>query len=314
MFRTLREDIQAVFDNDPAARNWFEVVFTYSGLHAIWAHRIAHWFYKHRMFTIARIISQASRFFTGIEIHPGAKLGRRLFIDHGMGVVIGETCEIGDDVIIFQGVTLGGTGKEKGKRHPTIGNHVVISSGAKVLGSFTVGDYSRIGANAVVLKEVPPNSTVVGIPGRIVRLNGERVGPLDHGNVKDPVYEMIKELQGKIEELQQEIAELRSRNDGGHAGRSDAGASQDGGSPVEAGHAGKGEATDSDGPKPGSDHGEAHGDKGNSGAMRETASDGGVGHDKGGDDRHDGNGSKTHADTVLAAKVMVCNGKQDGGK
>lgn len=212
MFRRIREDIQAVFDNDPAARNWFEVVFTYSGLHAIWAHRIAHWFYRHHLYTVARIISQLSRFFTGIEIHPGARLGRRLFIDHGMGVVIGETCEIGDDVIIFQGVTLGGTGKEKGKRHPTIGNHVVISSGAKVLGSFTVGDYSRIGANAVVLKEVPPNSTVVGIPGRVVRLNGERVGPLDHGKVKDPVLEMIKELQAKIEDLQQEIDHLRKQN------------------------------------------------------------------------------------------------------
>lgn len=209
MFRTIRQDIQAVFDNDPAARNWFEVIFTYSGLHAIWAHRIAHWFYKRRLYTIARFISQVSRFFTGIEIHPGAKIGKRLFIDHGMGVVIGETCEIGDDVIIFQGVTLGGTGKEKGKRHPTIGNHVVISSGAKVLGSFTVGDHSRIGANAVVLREVPPNSTVVGIPGRIVRLNGERVDPLDHGNVKDPVFDTIKELQRQIEELKQEVEQLR---------------------------------------------------------------------------------------------------------
>lgn len=216
MFRTIRQDIQAVFDNDPAARNWFEVLFTYSGLHAIWAHRIAHWFYKRKMRTIARIISQISRFFTGIEIHPGARIGKRLFIDHGMGVVIGETCEIGDDVIIFQGVTLGGTGKEKGKRHPTIGNNVVISSGAKVLGSFTVGDHSRIGANAVVLHEVPPNSTVVGIPGRVVRLNGERVGPLDHGNVKDPVFETIRDLQRQIEELKQEIQRLQEEKHGSH--------------------------------------------------------------------------------------------------
>lgn len=219
MFRTLRQDIQAVFDNDPAARNWFEVVFTYSGLHAIWAHRLAHWFYRHKLYTIARIISQISRFFTGIEIHPGAKIGQRLFIDHGMGVVIGETCEIGDNVIIFQGVTLGGTGKEKGKRHPTIGNNVVISSGAKVLGSFTVGDHSRIGSNAVVLREVPPNSTVVGIPGRIVRLNGERIGPLDHGNMKDPVFDTMKELQRQIDQLKQEVDELRARSGNENGGK-----------------------------------------------------------------------------------------------
>src|SRR5690606_9242004 len=138
---------------------------------------------------IARMISQISRFVTGIEIHPGARIGKRLFIDHGMGVVIGETCEIGDDVVLYQGVTLGGTGKEKGKRHPTLGNNVVVASGAKVLGSFTVGDYSRIGANAVVLSEVPPHSTVVGIPGRIVRLKGEKVGKLDHGKIPDPILE-----------------------------------------------------------------------------------------------------------------------------
>ncbi len=175
MFKRIRSDIQTVFENDPAARSLFEVVFTYSGLHAIWAHRIAHKLYTRRWFTLARVISQFSRFMTGIEIHPGAKIGNRLFIDHGMGVVIGETCEIGDDVVIYQGVTLGGTGKEKGKRHPTIGNNVVIASGAKVLGSFKVGDQSNIGANSVVLKEVPPNSTVVGIPGRIVKQDGRRV-------------------------------------------------------------------------------------------------------------------------------------------
>lgn len=221
MFRTMREDIRAVFENDPAARNWFEVIFTYSGLHAIWAHRIAHWFYKCKLYTVARVISQLSRFFTGIEIHPGAKIGNRLFIDHGMGVVIGETCEIGDDVIIFQGVTLGGTGKEKGKRHPTIGNQVVISSGAKVLGSFRVGDHSRIGSNAVVLREVPPNSTVVGIPGRIVRLNGERVDPLDHGNIRDPVFDKMRELQQQIEALKQEVQQLRDEQER-HANNKDA--------------------------------------------------------------------------------------------
>ena len=209
MFKQLKSDIQAVFDNDPAARSVLEVIFTYSGLHAIWAHRIAHWLYKKRFFTLARIISQVSRFFTGIEIHPGAKIGQRVFIDHGMGVVIGETCEIGDDVVLYQGVTLGGTGKEKGKRHPTIKNNVVISSGAKVLGSFTVGENSRIGANAVVLKEVPPNSTVVGIPGRIVKLNGMRVDKLDHGNLPDPVADALRQMQEQIDRLQQELEQLK---------------------------------------------------------------------------------------------------------
>jgi serine O-acetyltransferase len=205
MLNSIKSDIRAVFDNDPAARSVFEVVFTYSGLHAIWAHRIAHWFFKHRGYTVARIISQISRFFTGIEIHPGAKIGNRLFIDHGMGVVIGETCEIGDDVVLYQGVTLGGTGKEKGKRHPTIGNHVVVASGAKVLGSFKVGDHSMIGANAVVLREVPHNSTVVGIPGRIVKRNGIRVDKLDHDNLPDPVIDMLNNMQRQIEDLRVQI-------------------------------------------------------------------------------------------------------------
>ena len=209
MFKKMKMDIEAVFDNDPAARSLFEVIFTYSGLHAIWAHRIAHWFYLRKMYTIARIISQVSRFFTGIEIHPGARIGNRLFIDHGMGVVIGETCEIGDDVVIYQGVTLGGTGKEKGKRHPTIGNHVVIGSGAKVLGSFKVGDNSRIGANAVVLQEVPENSTVVGNPGRVVRKDGMRVNKLDHGNLPDPLLEVYNKLNHEINELRREVAALK---------------------------------------------------------------------------------------------------------
>lgn len=207
----LRSDIRAVFENDAAARNVFEVVLTYAGLHAIWAHRMAHWLYKKRRFVIARFISQVSRFFTGIEIHPGAVIGERLFIDHGAGVVIGETCVIGNDVVLYQGVTLGGTGKEKGKRHPTIGNNVVISSGAKVLGSFTVGDNSRIGANAVVLSEVPPNSTVVGIPGRVVRLNGKRVDRLDHGNLPDPITDICKKLQQQIDTLQAELEQLREQ-------------------------------------------------------------------------------------------------------
>ncbi|GBF77011.1 serine O-acetyltransferase [Paenibacillus sp. 598K] len=205
----IRSDIQAVLDNDPAARNTWEVIFTYSGLHAIWAHRLAHAFHRRGMPTLARWISQVSRFFTGIEIHPGAQIGRGLFIDHGMGVVIGETCEIGENVVIYQGVTLGGTGKERGKRHPTIGNNVVISSGAKVLGSFTVGDNVNIGANSVVLSEVPDNSTVVGIPGRIVKRNGVRVKDrLDHTQMPDPVVEMFRQMQAEIQQLRSELARV----------------------------------------------------------------------------------------------------------
>lgn len=212
LWRTVKSDIDAVFENDPAARSWFEVVFTYAGLHAIWSHRIAHFFYRRRLFSIARLISQVSRFFTGIEIHPGARIGNKLFIDHGMGVVIGETCEIGDEVVIYQGVTLGGTGKEKGKRHPTIGNRVVIASGAKVLGSFKVGDHSNIGANSVVLREIPSNSTVVGIPGRIVKRNGQRIGDrLDHTNLPDPLIETFRFMQKEINELKSEIERLKAR-------------------------------------------------------------------------------------------------------
>ena len=212
-WRTIKSDIDAVMENDPAARSRFEAIFTYSGLHAIWAHRIAHFFFRHRWCTVARVISQVSRFFTGIEIHPGARIGRKLFIDHGMGVVIGETCEIGDEVVIYQGVTLGGTGKEKGKRHPTIGNRVVIASGAKVLGSFKVGDNANIGANSVVLREVPSNSTVVGIPGRIVKRNGKRVADrLDHANLPDPVIDTFRQMQKEINELKTEVEKLRLEN------------------------------------------------------------------------------------------------------
>lgn len=210
MFKRMKSDIRAVFENDPAARSRFEVIFTYSGLHAIWSHRIAHVFFRQRWFTLARMVSQVSRFFTGIEIHPGAVIGERLFIDHGMGVVIGETCEIGDDVVIYQGVTLGGSGKEKGKRHPTIGNNVVIGSGAKILGSFTVGDQSNIGANSVVLKEVPPGSTVVGIPGKIVRQGGKRLDRLSH-QLPDPVVDTMRELEQQLEQLQEEIKSLKEQ-------------------------------------------------------------------------------------------------------
>lgn len=211
MWDTIKSDIKAVYENDPAARSTFEIIFTYSGIHAIWHHRTAHWFYKKKWYTIARIISQASRFITGIEIHPGARLGKRLFIDHGMGIVIGETCEIGDDVVLYQGVTLGGTGNEKGKRHPTIGNNVVISSGAKVLGSFRVGDNSRIGANAVVLKEVPPNSTVVGIPGKIVKRDGVRIQRLNHGDLPDPIIDICHGLTNEIDKLKEQVAELQDQ-------------------------------------------------------------------------------------------------------
>lgn len=215
-FQLLKEDIEVVFDQDPAARTYIEVCLTYSGLHAIWSHRIAHAFYRKKFFIIARMISQISRFFTGIEIHPGAKIGKRFFIDHGMGVVIGETCEIGDNVTIYQGVTLGGTGKEKGKRHPTLEDNVLVATGAKVLGSITIGESSKIGAGSVVLKNVPAHSTVVGIPGRVVVQNGEKVRrDLDHHKLPDPMSEVIKEMQGKISRLEAELKELKGEKQNG---------------------------------------------------------------------------------------------------
>lgn len=214
MFKRMKEDIENVFENDPAARSTLEVVLTYSGLHAIWSHRIAHWFYKKKMFFIARSISQISRFFTGIEIHPGAKIGRRFFIDHGMGVVIGETCEIGDNVVLYQGVTLGGTGKEKGKRHPTLKDNVLVASGAKVLGSITIGENSKVGAGSVVLKDVPPNATVVGIPGKIVIQDGVRTErKLDHQNVPDPINDRIVSLEKKIQQLEKLLSEQQKGED-----------------------------------------------------------------------------------------------------
>ncbi|HJV16120.1 MAG TPA: serine O-acetyltransferase [Bacillales bacterium] len=202
MFKRLKEDIDVVFEQDPAARSVFEVVLTYSGLHAIWWHRLAHGLFKRKFYFLARAISQISRFFTGIEIHPGAKIGRRFFIDHGMGVVIGETCEIGDNVTVFQGVTLGGTGKEKGKRHPTIKDNALIATGAKVLGSITIGENAKIGAGSVVLKEVPPNSTVVGIPGRVVIQDGMKINrDLNHSDLPDPIADRLKEMQAEIDQI-----------------------------------------------------------------------------------------------------------------
>ncbi len=211
MLRKLKQDIASIKERDPAARSTFEILLTYSGLHAIFAYRISHWFYKKKFFTIARIISQSSRFFTGIEIHPGAKIGKGLFIDHGMGVVIGETAEIGDNCLIYQGVTLGGTGKDQGKRHPTLGNNVMVGAGAKVLGPFKVGDNAKIAANAVVLEEVPPNSTAVGVPARIV--NRDVTKPkscqdLDQIHMPDPVsLELCKHLM-RIEKLEKQLKEL----------------------------------------------------------------------------------------------------------
>ncbi|HHX74595.1 MAG TPA: serine O-acetyltransferase [Firmicutes bacterium] len=203
MLKRLKEDLQAVFERDPAAKSVLEVILCYPGLHALWAHRLAHALYKRRFFLLARLVSQISRFFTGIEIHPGATIGRGFFIDHGMGVVIGETTEIGDNVTLYQGVTLGGTGKEKGKRHPTIGNNVVVGAGAQVLGPIVVGEHAKIGAGSVVLKNVPSFTTVVGVPGRVVVHQGARVSSIDlnHIDLPDPVAEMLHCLQNQIDEL-----------------------------------------------------------------------------------------------------------------
>ncbi|WP_280772103.1 serine O-acetyltransferase [Salipaludibacillus daqingensis] len=210
MFKTLRNDVDVVLDQDPAARNRLEVMINYSGVHAVWSHRLNHWLWNKKLFFLARFLSQVSRFFTGIEIHPGAKIGQRLFIDHGMGVVIGETCEIGNNVTIFQGVTLGGTGKEKGKRHPTLEDYVLVATGAKVLGSMRIGKNARIGAGSVVLKEVPPNSTVVGIPGRIVVRDGVKVGnDLDHINLPDPVSDKFRSLEQELIRVKKEMKELK---------------------------------------------------------------------------------------------------------
>ncbi len=200
ILKRIKDDVNMVFEQDPAARTTLEVVTSYAGLHAVWSHLIAHELYKKKKYILARLISQVARFFTGIEIHPGAKIGKRLFIDHGMGVVIGETCNIGNNVTIYQGVTLGGTGKERGKRHPDIGDNVLIAAGAKVLGDIKIDSNVNIGANSVVLNSVPSYSTVVGIPGHIVKQDGRRTGKtFDHRNLPDPVYEQLKELEKQLE-------------------------------------------------------------------------------------------------------------------
>lgn len=206
-FKNLRKDIRAAKANDPAARNKFEIWLTYSGVHALSWHRVARFFYKIKFKLLARMLSQTAKFFTGIEIHPAAKIAGGVFIDHGAGVVIGETAEIEEDVVIYQGVTLGGTGKEKGKRHPTVKRGAVISAGAKILGGFTVGEYAKIGAGAVVLKEVPPYATVVGVPGIVVRINGEKVKDLEQEK-RDPLQEEICTLREKVYLLERKIEAL----------------------------------------------------------------------------------------------------------
>jgi serine O-acetyltransferase len=213
VFGAIKEQIDTIFREDPAARSTLEIILCYPGFHAILMHRLAHRLHTWGLRLPARMISQIARGLTGIEIHPGAKIGRRFFIDHGMGVVIGETAEIGDDVLLYQGVTLGGTGKEKGKRHPTLGNHVVVGTGAKVLGNIQIGDCVKIGAGSVVVHPVPDHSTVVGVPGRVVRMRGVEVtgnDVLEHGKLPDPEEQALEELRKRVEQLEAELRELRS--------------------------------------------------------------------------------------------------------
>lgn len=208
MFDRLKEDLQCVKDRDPAARSNLEIMLLYPGYKAVRAYRRAHWFHKRKMYFLARAISQHAVKKTNIEIHPGAEIGRRFFIDHGTGVVIGETAIIGDDCTIYQGVTLGGTGKDTGKRHPTLGNNVLVGAGAKVLGPFTIGDNSNVAAGSVVLSAIPENSTAVGSPARVVKRNGKRVDKLDHIHTPDPVAQELCVLKAKIEKLEKHIKEL----------------------------------------------------------------------------------------------------------
>lgn len=211
MFDRLKEDLQCVKDRDPAARSNLEIMLLYPGYKAVRAYRRAHWFYNHKMYFLARAISQHSVKKTNIEIHPGAQIGRRFFIDHGTGVVIGETAIIGDDCTIYQGVTLGGTGKDHGKRHPTLGNNVLVGAGAKVLGPFTIGDNSNVAAGSVVLSAIPENSTAVGAPARVVKQNGKRVDKLDHIHTPDPLSQELCLLKAKIDKLEKHIKELEEK-------------------------------------------------------------------------------------------------------
>ena len=208
LFKSVREDIAGVLERDPAARSRLEVLFCYPGLHALWAYRLSHWLWQKRLYCLGRMLSQVARFCTGIEIHPGARIGNRLFIDHGMGVIIGETVALGDDVTMYQSVTLGGTGKEKGKRHPTIGDKVTIGAGAKVLGNIAVGENCRIGAGSVVLRDVPENSTVVGVPARIVYKHGKRVPIADPKDIGDPVLDVVASLTCRLQQLETQLCRL----------------------------------------------------------------------------------------------------------
>jgi serine O-acetyltransferase len=212
MFRAVREQFDTIFREDPAAKSVIEIFLCYPGFHAVLAHRFAHQLYRWRVPLIPRVISQVSRFFTGIEIHPGATIGRRFFIDHGMGVVIGETTEIGDDVLLYQGVTLGGTGNETGKRHPTLGNGVVVGTGAKILGNIRIGDHVRVGAGSVVVHPVPDYSTVVGIPGRVVRMR-DQDGMLEHGRLPDPTGQALEDLSQRIAELEAMMRKMVAEQD-----------------------------------------------------------------------------------------------------
>jgi len=207
MFKQLKEDMDTIFERDPAVKSYLEVILCYPGLHAIICHRIAHWLYRKKRFVLSRLLSQISRFFTGIEIHPGAVIGKRFFIDHGSGIVIGETAEVGDDVTIYQGATLGGTGKDKGKRHPTIGHNVTIGSGAKILGPITIGHNAKIGAGAVVVRCIPPNSTAVGVPAHVVRREGiaDTYVDLNHTDIPDPLEDEIRSLEKRIIELEKRL-------------------------------------------------------------------------------------------------------------
>jgi serine O-acetyltransferase len=207
LFKLFREDMKTIFERDPAVKNYLEVLLCYPGLYAVLCHRLAHWLYLKHRFVLSRVLSQICRFFTGIEIHPGAVIGRRLFIDHGSGIVIGETAEVGDDVTLYQGVTLGGTGKDKGKRHPTIGHNVTIGSGAKILGPITIGHNAKIGAGAVVVRCIPPNSTAVGVPAHVVRREGIEASYVDlnHTDIPDPLEDEIKALERRISELEKRL-------------------------------------------------------------------------------------------------------------
>ncbi|MDE3160238.1 MAG: serine O-acetyltransferase [Acidobacteriota bacterium] len=212
MFQAIREQFDTIFREDPAAKSVVEIFFCYPGFHAVLMHRLAHRLYQWHLPLVPRMISQLSRFLTGIEIHPGARIGRRFFIDHGMGVVIGETAEIGDDVLLYQGVTLGGTGNETGKRHPTLGNRVVVGTGAKILGNIKVGDNVRIGAGSVVVHPVPDHSTVVGIPGRVVRMR-DQDGVLEHGRLPDPTGQALEDLAQRVAELEAMMRQMVAYED-----------------------------------------------------------------------------------------------------